>query len=236
MTTHHAVESPYAWTRLVTSLLLSTIGGVGMWSVVVALPAVQADFGVARGAASFSYTLTMIGFGFGSILLGKLSDRYGVMLPVIVGTLLLGAGFVAAALAPGLGAYAWAQGLLIGVGSAATFSPLLAHVSQWFDRRRGIAVAIFASGNYLAGAVWPPIVQHFIASDGWRSTYFGIGAFCFATMLPLTLLLKRPAPLAAVGAVSDAAALAAVTTTRPRTARPGAATPRRRRSPGASIP
>jgi MFS family permease len=196
MTTHHAVESPYAWTRLVTSLLLSTIGGVGMWSVVVALPAVQADFGVARGAASFPYTLTMIGFGFGSILLGRLSDRFGVMLPVIGGTLLLGAGFAAAALAPGLGAYAWAQGLLIGVGSAATFSPLLAHVSQWFDRRRGIAVAIFASGNYLAGAVWPPIVQHFIASDGWRSTYFGIGVFCIASMVPLALALRSPAPAA----------------------------------------
>jgi MFS family permease len=190
----HAVESPYAWTRLVTSLVLSTIGGVGMWSVVVALPAVQADFGVARGAASLPYTLTMIGFGFGSILMGKVSDRFGIMVPVIAGTLALALGYFAAALAPGLGAYTWAQGLLIGVGSAATFSPLLAHVSMWFDRRRGIAVAIFASGNYLAGTVWPPIVQHFIASDGWRHTYFGIGVFCIATMLPMALLLRTPAP------------------------------------------
>ena len=147
MTHSHAVESPYAWTRLVTSLVLSTIGGVGMWSVVVALPAVQADFGVARGAASLPYTLTMIGFGFGSILMGKVSDRFGIMVPVIAGTLALALGYFAAALAPGLGAYTWAQGLLIGVGSAATFSPLLAHVSMWFDRRRGIAVAILASGN-----------------------------------------------------------------------------------------
>ncbi|MEP7060755.1 MAG: MFS transporter [Betaproteobacteria bacterium] len=194
MSAHHAVESPYAWTRLVTSLALSTIGGIGMWSVVVALPAVQADFGVARGAASLPYTLTMIGFGVGSILMGRLSDRFGIMVPVIGGSLALGLGYFAAALSPGLGAYTWAQGMLIGVGSAATFSPLLAHVSMWFDRRRGIAVAIFASGNYLAGTVWPPIVQHFIASDGWRHTYFGIGVFCIATMLPLALLLRTPAP------------------------------------------
>jgi MFS family permease len=224
MTNHHGVESSYAWTRLVTSLALSTIGGVGMWSVVVALPAVQADFGVARGAASLPYTLTMIGFGFGSIGMGRLSDRHGIRVPVVVGTLALCLGYVAAAMAPGLGAYTWAQGLLIGVGSAATFSPLLAHVSMWFDRRRGMAVAIFASGNYLAGTVWPPIVQHFIASDGWRHTYLGIGAFCLATMLPLAWLLKRPAPLAASAgpAANAAAAMAGTAPVVPRTARPGA--------------
>jgi MFS family permease len=190
-------ESPYAWLRLVVSLLLSTIGGVGMWSVVVALPPVQSEFGVARGDASLPYTLTMVGFGLASVVMGRLADRFGIIVPVIVGTLALGAGYAAASLAGSLWLYALAQGLLIGTGSAATFAPLLAHISLWFVRRRGIAVAIFASGNYLAGAVWPPIVQHFIQSDGWRQTYFGIGIFCVVTMLPLALLLRRPPPVTA---------------------------------------
>src|ERR1700747_1264389 len=178
--THGEVESPYAWVRLGVSLALSTIGGVGMWSVVVALPAVQQDFGVARGAASLSYTFTMIGFGLASILMGRLADRFGIMVPVIIGTALLAVGFGSAGLAPGLWGYALAQGLLIGAGSAATFAPLLAHVSLWFSRRRGIAVALFASGNYLAGTVWPPIVQHFIQSVGWRGTDFGVAGFSVA--------------------------------------------------------
>ena len=189
------IESPYAWMRLVVSLALSTIGGVGMWSVVVALPAVQAEFGVARGEASLSYTLTMIGFGLASISLGRLADRYGIMVPVVIGTIALALGFAGAGSANSLWLYALAQGALIGVGSAATFAPLLAHVSLWFARRRGIAVAIFASGNYLAGAVWPPIVQHFIQTVGWREAYFGVAVFCAATMLPLALLLRRPAPV-----------------------------------------
>src|SRR6266446_4798702 len=188
-------DSPAAWLRLAAAVLIGTIGGVGMWSVVVALPAVQAEFGVARGDASLPYTLTMIGFGLASVLMGRLADRFGVMFPVIVGTIALGLGFVAAGEASSLWQYALAQGLLIGVGSAATFAPLLAHISLWFVRRRGIAVAIFASGNYLAGAVWPPIVQHFIQSDGWRQTYIVIGAFCVVTMVPLALLLRRPAPV-----------------------------------------
>ncbi|MEO8848769.1 MAG: MFS transporter [Casimicrobiaceae bacterium] len=195
MISQHAVESPFAWMRLWTSLALATLGGIGMWSVVVALPAVQSDFGVARGAASLPYTLTMVGFGVGSILMGRVSDRFGIMLPVIGSSLLMSAGYFAAAYAPGLGSYALAQGLMIGVGSAVTFAPLLAHVSLWFDRRRGIAVAICASGNYLAGTVWPPIVQHFIASDGWRQTYIGIGVFCAVTMVPLAFMLRTPPPL-----------------------------------------
>ncbi|HSC22961.1 MAG TPA: MFS transporter [Casimicrobiaceae bacterium] len=193
---HGEAESSQAWTRLAVTLLLSTIGGVGMWSVVVALPTVQAEFGVARGAASLPYTLTMLCFGVASIGMGRLSDRFGIMVPVVVATLLLGAGYAVAAFAQSLASYALAQGLLIGAGSSATFAPLLAHVSLWFTRRRGIAVAIVASGNYLAGTVWPPIVEHYIGTAGWRPTYLGIAIFCLATMLPLTLLLRRKPPLA----------------------------------------
>jgi MFS family permease len=202
---HGEVESAYAWSRLGVTLLLSTIGGVGMWSVVVALPAVQAEFAVARADASLPYTLTMLCFGLASIGMGRLSDRFGIIVPVGLGALLLAAGYAAAALAPSLRYYTLAQGLLIGTGSAATFAPLLAHTSLWFVRRRGIAVAIFASGNYLAGTLWPPLVEHFIGTDGWRHTYVGNGVFCLATMLPLLIMLRRKPPLSdATGTAASA--------------------------------
>ena len=192
---HGEVESASAWMRLWVTLALSTIGGVGMWSVVVALPAVQTEFAVARADASLPYTLTMVCFGLSGIVMGRLSDRYGVMVPVMLGTLLLTLGYVSASLAPSLPTYALAQGALIGAGSSATFAPLLAHTSLWFVRRRGIAVAIFASGNYLAGTVWPPIVEHFIRTDGWRQTHLYIALFCVSTMVPLALLLRKKPPL-----------------------------------------
>ena len=188
-------ESPYAWLRVIVSLLLSTTGGVGMWSVVVALPAVQADFGVARADASFPYTLTMIGFGFGAVLMGRLSDRFGIIVPIITGAIAISLGYVAAAASQTLWQYALAQGILIGVGSSATFSPLLAHVSLWFTRRRGIAVAICASGNYLAGTLWPPVVAWLIAGWGWRTMSLVVAAVCAVVMLPLAFALRRPAPM-----------------------------------------
>ncbi len=193
-------ESPYAWLRLLVSLALMTIGGVGMYSVTVVLPRIQTEFAVARGDASLPYTLTMIGFGMGGILMGKLSDRFGVMVPVLIGTVGLGVGFITAGYAANLWMFSLVQGIIIGLlGTSATFSPLVADTSMWFTRKRGIALAICMSGNYLAGAVWPPVIQHFVQAVGWRQTYIGIGIFCVVTMLPLALFLRRRPPVAVAG-------------------------------------
>jgi len=189
-----AIESPYAWARLVVSLMLMTIGGVGMYSITVVLPHIQADFGISRSDASLPYTLTMVGFGLGGILMGRLSDRYGVIAPILVGAAGLGAGFMLAGSTGSIWAFNLWHCLLIGAfGSAASFAPLVADSTQWFVRRRGIAVAVCMSGNYLAGAIWPPVMQHFIEQAGWRQTYMGIGAFCLVSMLSLVWIL-RPRP------------------------------------------
>jgi MFS family permease len=188
-------ESAYAWTRLFAALVLSGIGGVGMWSVIVALPAVQAEFGVARAAASLPYTMTMICFGLGGILMGRLSDRVGIFVPVVGGAVCLGLGYSIASQATSLWTFMLAQGLLVGVASSVTFAPIIADTSLWFTRRRGMAVAVIASGSYLAGTVWPPLVQHFIGTRGWRSTYQGIALLCVAVMVPLALALRRRSPL-----------------------------------------
>jgi MFS family permease len=193
--THPAVtgsdlESPYAWLRLATAVLLATIGGVGMWSVVVALPAIQADFGVDRADAALPYTLAMLGFGGGGVLMGRLSDRYGIVVPLGLGALSLGLGYLAVGQANSLWQVAAAH-VLIGLGSSASFGPLMADVSHWFDRHRGIAVSLAAAGNYIAGTIWPTVIQRFIAADGWRATHSGIGLFCLATMLPLLMLMRR---------------------------------------------
>ena len=195
-------ESAYAWVRVCAALTIMTIGGAGMYSMGVALPLVQADFAATRGDASLPYTLTMIGFGVGGILMGRLADRYGIVVPVMIGALGLGAGFVLASTAPSLVQFSFAHGVLIGLlGCSATFAPLVADTSLWFNRRRGIAVAICASGNYLAGTVWPPILQYAFDNVGWRATYVGLGCFCTATMLLLALVLRRRPPALETAAV-----------------------------------
>jgi MFS family permease len=187
-------DSRYAWLRLSGALVLGTIGTVGMWSYVVTLPAVQAEFAIARADATLPYTLAMVGFAAGSMLMGWLSDRFGVLAPVVCGAIALGIGYSAAGYA-NFWQLAFAYGL-IGVGSSAAFVPLMTEISQWFTRRRGIAVVIASCGNYLSGALWSPLIERSIAANGWRETHMGIALICVVTMLPLALLaLRRHAPM-----------------------------------------
>ncbi len=201
------VDSAYAWARLSLAVLLSTIGGVGMWSVVVVLPAVQAEFNAARGEASLPYTLAMLGFAFGGIAMGRMADKVGIALPVAISGAALGVGYVATGFSTQLWQFAVIYGLIIGVGSAATFGPLMADTSHWFVRRRGIAVAICASGNYISGTIWPPVVRYLVDTVGWRDTQIGIGVFCAATIIPLALMLRRPSPMHAMAVGSAPAAI-----------------------------
>src|SRR5262249_3398513 len=133
---------------------------------------------------------TMLGFALGAAAIGGLVDRLGIVPPLIASTLALGGGFLASGLAPNLWAFALAN-LMIGIGSSGAFAPLIADISHWFTRRRGIAVAICSSGNYLGGAVWPPVVRQFIETEGWRQNQLLIGIICVLTMLPLLLVLRR---------------------------------------------
>src|SRR5437868_10424059 len=187
------IDSAYAWRRLAASVTLSTVGGIGMWCLTVALPIVQVDLGVSRADISFAYTMNMLGFFAGGVLAGRLVDRRGIVVTAILSAVGLSLGFALASTTSSLVLFAAAQ-ILIGFSAAATFAPLVADVSHWFEKRRGLAVGIAASGNYIAGAVWPPIVELMIRDHGWRVTYWSVAAICLVTMIPLALTLKRRAP------------------------------------------
>ncbi len=192
-----AIDSRQAAWRLLITLGLVTLGNSAMYVVSVVLPAVQAEFGVGRADASLPYTLMMVCLGIGGIFTGRLADRHGLMPVLWVGSVAVVGGFVWAGLSGSIWSFGLAHGLLLGLlGSSSTFAPLLADTALWWNRRRGIAVAICASGNYIAGALWPPIVQHGIDTVGWRQTYILMGVFCGVGMFLLSFLMRQRPPLA----------------------------------------
>ena len=205
MTSGSPLDSSYSWLRLSIALLMSTIGSVGMWTVVVVLPTVQAEFGTARADASLPFTFTMMGFAAGNVAMGWLADRFGIVRPIIVGTLAIASGYISAGLAPSLWVFAVAH-FAIGFGVAALFGPLIADSSHWFLRRRGIAVAVAASGNYLAGTVWPIITQKAMMAYGWRPTHIAIGLICICLIIPLSFALRRRLPAHETAAATSRAA------------------------------
>jgi MFS family permease len=196
------VDSPAAWRRLGFAVAVGTIGSVGMWLIPVALPFVQADFGIARAEASLPYTLAMTGYAFGGVAMGRLCDRFGIVVVIMLGTLAVGIGYVGASLVPGPLSFALMH-VFLGVGASATFGPLMADMVQWFVRHRGIAVGMAASGNYIGGALWPPLLQHAIATVGWRHTYLGIGVLSVLATLPFIFALRGRAPVRSMVLVSE---------------------------------
>ena len=164
--------------RLALALLIGSIGSVGMWSVVVVLPVVQAEFAATRGAVSLAFTMTMLGFGLGGVVdrpdHRPLRHRDG---DGAQHRRCSGSAYVLAGLSTTLWQFI-AVYFLIGLGTSATFAPLMAEASHWFERYRGLAVTIVASGNYVGGTIWPPLINWGVQSVGWRTTHIAIGIFC----------------------------------------------------------
>src|SRR5579871_2206257 len=204
----YAPDGRYAFGRLGLSLLIAALVNVGMWAVIVVLPEAQVDFGVARAAASTPYTAMMLGLAFGTVALGRMADRSGIVTPLIIAGVMQGAGFLVAAYAPNLAVFSAAHGLLIGVGAGSGFGPMMADISHWFVKRRGFAVVVVASGNYVAGTVWPLAMSFAIPAFGWRATYATIGVIV-ATSVPALALTLRRRPSAAVIAQAEEATKAA---------------------------
>jgi MFS family permease len=174
-------DSRRAWTRLAVAVLIGSLGSVGMWSVVVALPAVQTEFGASRGTASLAFTMVMLGFGSGGVLTGKITDRYGIVTAIGLGIGILALGYIGAGMSSSIWQFILVH-FVIGLSSSATFGPLMAEASHWFSRYRGLAVAIAASGNYIGGTIWPPLVNFGMQSIGWRTTHIAVGLFTAVAM------------------------------------------------------
>ena len=189
------IDSAYAFRRLLTALAIMTLGSVGMYVVIVLLPEVQKEFGITRADASLPYTVLMISFGLGGILMGRWADRFGVFKVLLIGAIGNLIGFLWASQSPNIISLALAHGLIGLLGGAASFAPLLADTALWWKKRRGIAVAICASGNYVAGTVWPPVMQWGLEHFGWRQTYIALGCICGLLIALLALRLKPRPPL-----------------------------------------
>ena len=190
MTSYFEHDSIYSWIRLVITLLIAIVGNIGMWVIILVLPSVQFEFGVDRASASLPFTLTMIGFALGNYFMGKATDRYNISLVLLFSSILLAICFVIASKTNSILSLSLIQ-LVIGFGTGSSFGPVIADISLWFFKRRGIAVALAASGNYLSGAIWPFLTKDLLIDHGWRTVYLVLALASIMIMAPLSLTLKR---------------------------------------------
>ena len=195
-----SIEVRYGWVVVAASLALGTIAMACTTILAVNLKPIAADFGWPRVVPSMAFSLLMLGVGVGGIAMGLWMDRRGVVQPVLFGGLMIGLGAILASQSTDRWDFFIANGLLIGAfGEAAMIVPLIANVTRWFDRRRGLAVGIVTSAQGVAGAIWPPFVRFLEDAVGWRDTYFYFGLFALATLIPLALVLRPKPPVTLAG-------------------------------------
>jgi len=190
------IRGVYPLIRLTTALALMTLGCSAMYAGVMVLEPLALEFDTGRGNSSLIYSTFMIGFALGGVVMGRLADRMGIMIPALIGSLALPAGFYLAAHASSILEISLAFSLLCGfLGSSFSMAPLIADISHWFSRRRGLAVGIAFSGSYVAGAIWPPVLQRMFDAQGWRESFIDLALLTLILMALLSLLLYPRPPM-----------------------------------------
>ena len=68
------LDSREAWFRLIIIFIMSVVGTAGMWSVVIIMPTIQSEFQLDRAASTYPYVTTMLGYGIGNVIIGRMLD------------------------------------------------------------------------------------------------------------------------------------------------------------------
>ncbi len=181
---------------LAGSVAMLLISGGGMYLIVVALKEVAMEFGWPRAVPSLAFSLQFIGSGIGSIVMGYVLDRYGFIVPAVIGAVMVGLGGICGSFIESAWQLYLVYAFMFGLsGQGSLAAPALANIARWYDKRRGMAVGIASSGQALAGIVWPPIFGVVLAAIGWRDMFFWFGVFSLCLMLPLCIVVRhRPPP------------------------------------------
>ena len=176
-------DSQQAWFRLAIIFAMSVIGTAGMWSVVIILPNIQNEFTLDRAASTYPYVATMFGYGFGNVIIGRMLDKIGIKKPIIFALSLLVTSYVLSFFAKNVFWLSTIQ-FFLGFSAAAFFGPMMADISNYFYKRKGLAVSLVASGQHLCGAIWPFVIKDFIIEGDWRNAHLFIALVC-SILIPI---------------------------------------------------
>ena len=171
------IDSRQAWLRLFLVFTMSVLGTAGMWSVVIIMPSIQNEFQLDRAASTYPYVTTMFGYGFGNVIIGRMLDKIGIKKPIIFALSLLITSYLLSTLANNILWLSIIQ-FFLGFSAAAFFGPMMADISKYFNKRKGLAVSLVASGQHLCGAIWPFIIKDFLIEGDWRNAHLFIALIC----------------------------------------------------------
>jgi MFS family permease len=187
-----SIESRSSWVAATITTAILAISYGAPLLVVVGLKPITASLGTERSVVALAGALVWVGTGMGGIVMGWVADRIGVRSTVVFGAVMAALG-LAVSTTGQVWALFFGHAILIGLlGSSAHFPPLVVYISRWFDRRRGTAVALISSGQYVAGMLWPTVFERAITQFGWQATMLAYAVVVAAAIVPLASFLQPP--------------------------------------------
>jgi len=187
-----SIESRSSWVAAaITTAILAVSYGAPLL-VVVGLKPITASLDTDRSVVALAGALVWVGTGMGGIVMGWVADRIGVKSTVVFGALMAALGLAVSTIGQ-VWALFFGHAILMGLlGNSAHFPPLVVYVSRWFDRRRGAAVALISSGQYVAGILWPTVFERAMTQFGWQATMLGYAVVVVTAIVPMALFLGPP--------------------------------------------
>ncbi len=207
MAQEQAKDPAYGWVIVGAGALMTCVGFGSMMSLGVFLQPISDATGWSHGGISAAATLNFLVMGLSAFVWGALSDRLGTRIVVLLGSLFLGLGLVAASQAPSLLSFQVLFGVFVGMAAGSFYAPLVAVASVWIEQHRSLAVALVSAGMGVAPLTVAPTARWLISAYDWRTAMLviGIGAVCL--LIPASFLIRKPP--------ATAAAASAATTTQP---------------------
>lgn len=189
----------YAWiVTAVTFLALLAAASVRAAPGVIIIP-LEKEFGWDRASISLAVSISLITFGLGGPVGGKLVERFGPRRALLVGLASIALGLFLLAVVGSLWQLYLVWGLLIGVGTGIASQVTGATVAhRWFRTHRGLVIGLFGAATSAGQLIFVPSMMALTEIDGWRSgIYLLLGAAVVVSVPVLLLMRDRPSDIGA---------------------------------------
>lgn len=186
----------YGWVMVFAlSVTTATSFGALYYSFSVFVTPLEDEFGWSRAAITGAFSAATLISGLAGLVIGRITDRFGPRLVMTFGSVLATGGLALFALVGSLPLFYLAWAGVLALAMATTFySPAFVAVANWFQRKRGRAMAVLTFGGGFASVIFFPLTSWLIASFGWRTAAVALAVIVLAVTLPPHLLLLRRRP------------------------------------------
>jgi len=183
------------WVLAAAFLCIFISQGCGFFTFSLFVKPLEADMGWGRGEIMGAFTVFFLSMGIFSPVVGRIVDRYGVRRVIFAGALMMGIGFILLGLMQELWHF-YLSYAIAGIGGAAIgIAPASVAVSNWFEKRRGLAIGIMSAGLGIGGMVIALLVGgYLIPTWSWRISYISMGLLIIVTIVPTALFVIRTKP------------------------------------------